>query len=155
MDTISLAGLFNVPLLCYVDGVAYARRLYESFWKYRENSAEGKGFEWLSLCCLDMPYHKLYKVRDVADSCRELAFARRQLLNVKKRRVVGWHNLEMYAILPRERDLFYHAVEPVWIESKSSRALSIPTPAVLSYVTDKAQSRTDLERDLVQKVSEV
>lgn len=65
------------------------------------------------------------------------------------------HNLKMFAIPPRERDLLYQAVEPVWVGSESFHVLGILIPVVSSYVTDKAQSRTGLERDLVQNVAEV
>lgn len=61
----------------------------------------------------------------------------------------------MFAIPPRESHLFYRAEEPVWIGSKSFRALGTPTPVVFSYLTDRAQSDTGLEHDLNQMVDEV
>lgn len=61
----------------------------------------------------------------------------------------------MLALPPRERDELYQFVQNVWYEYGSAHAMGIPTPVVLSYMTDKAQSGAKLERDLIQKVAEV
>lgn len=39
-----------------------------------------------------------------------------------------------------------------WV--KSSRVLSIPTPVLFEYMTDKTQSEIGLERELIQKTSD-
>lgn len=80
---------------------------------------------------------------------------RRQPLDVKKRRFACRQNLEIFAIPPCERDLFYQAVQPVWIGIKISQILAIPTPVVFLYMTVTARAGTGLERDWVQKVAEV
>lgn len=59
----------------------------------------------------------------------------------------------MFAIPPRERDLYYQAVKNVWIECKSSRDLCISTLVTFSYLTDMAQSVIGRECILVQKVA--
>lgn len=60
----------------------------------------------------------------------------------------------MFAITPREQDLCYQIVEPVWDGSKRFSALSITKLVLFSYMTDLAQSGNGLVRDLVQKVAE-
>lgn len=52
-------------------------------------------------------------MHDAADWWRELDNERRQYLNVKGGRFVGWYNSKMFAILPRERDAFYQVVQDV------------------------------------------
>lgn len=74
---------------------------------------------------------------------------------MKERRVVQWHNLGIFTILSREFDLFYQAVEPVWLRSESSLAPDLLKEAIFSNMKDKAQPGTRIERDLVQKVAEV
>lgn len=43
----------------------------------------------------------------------------------------------------------------MWAEYKSFHAFGIPTPVLFAYLTDKAQSRTELEHDLIQKIVEI
>lgn len=74
---------------------------------------------------------------------------------MKVRRFVGWQNLKMFAVLPREWDVFYQAVQDVWVKWESSRAFGSLTLAVFAYITDMAQSGNKLEVELVQKVDEV
>lgn len=76
-------------------------------------------------------------------------------MNVRERSFVGWHNLEILAIPPRERDVFYRAAQNVWCEHKSARFSGILTPVGFSYMTDKTRSGSGLERDLVQNAAEV
>lgn len=71
---------------------------------------------------------------------------------MKRRRNVGWHNPQIFAIPPRELDLLYQAVNSAWIGRKSFSALGISTPIVFSYTTNKAHSRTKPTRVPVQKV---
>lgn len=89
-------------------------------------------------------------MRGAAGLGRELEFELRQRLNVKGRRFVGCYRLKMFAVPPCGRDQFFEAVEPVQAENESSRALGIPTPVIISYMTDNAQSGTVLERVFVQ-----
>lgn len=74
---------------------------------------------------------------------------------VRRSMFVGWNNLEMFVVPPRERDVFYQVVPNMWCEHKSDRALGILNPVILSYMTDKAQPRTVLNHDLIQNMGEV
>lgn len=73
----------------------------------------------------------------------------------KRTQVLKWRNLELFAMLLRECDLFYQAVRDTWFECESSCATGILIPAVFAYMTDEAQSGTVLERDSIQKVAKV
>lgn len=88
-------------------------------------------------------------MRDAMHWLREPDYEHRQCLNARGRRFTSWRNLVMFVIPPRECDLFYKAVEPVWIASKRSCASGIPSLVVFSYMTERAQSESRLERDLV------
>lgn len=67
----------------------------------------------------------------------------------------GWHSLKMFVILLGKRGMFYQAVQDVWCECESACALSVPFPVIFWYMMNKEQSRTGVERDLIQKVVEV
>lgn len=99
-----------MPFICNGDRLAYIRRLNTLFRRYCERSAEQKGFDWLSLCCLEPAYDMCFLVHDAVNWRLELDFDRLQRMNVREHRFVGWHDLEMFAILPRERDMLYEAV---------------------------------------------
>lgn len=152
--TVSSAGPFDLPFVCHIDEAAYVSCLYALFRKYLEKSTEEEGFDWLSLCCIDAPYDRFYLICNAASWWRDLYFERWKRLNEKGRRFVGWHNLVMFAIPPRERDLFRQAVKEVWVECESFCTLGVPTPVYFVFMTDQAHSGTSLERDLVQKVAE-
>lgn len=78
-------------------------------------------------------------MRNAANWWRRVVFER-QLLYARKRRFVGWHNLEMVTIPPIELDLVYQTVECLKVRNKIFCALGIPAPVVFSYIMDKAQS---------------
>lgn len=107
-----------------------------------------EGFGWLSLCCFEPPFVKVYLVRDTMKWLSGLYFERRQRMNVKAGRLNGCHNLKMFAILSHERGVFYQAAQDVWAECDSSRALCILSPVVFSYLSDKAQLETGLKHNL-------
>lgn len=75
-------------------------------------------------------------------------------MNVRRRRIAGWHSYMMFAIQFRELDVFHQVFQDVWGKCKCTRAMDIPKPLGFSYMTDKAQSGTGLKRDLIQKVAE-
>lgn len=60
----------------------------------------------MSLGCFDPPFDKFYLVQDAVNWWHEPDFECWQRTNVSERRFVGWHYPEMFAILPRERDVF-------------------------------------------------
>lgn len=101
-----------------VDEVAYACCLYAMFWSSREESTEVEGLDCLSLCCLEPSHDKFYLVRDAVKWWCEHDFERGQRMNVKGRRFDGWHYLEMFAIPPRERDIFYQAVQDICLRAR-------------------------------------
>lgn len=47
--------------------------------------------------------------------------------------------MEMFVIPYQERDLFYKAVESLWSESESFRALGIPISVIFTYMMNIAQ----------------
>lgn len=104
---------------------------------------------------MEPPYGKSHLVRDAADWWRELDFERWQHVNVRGHRFVGWHNVKMFAITPRERDILYQAVQDVCGECKSARTLGILTSVIFSYMTDEAQLGAGFEHDLIQMVAEI
>lgn len=136
--TVRLSGPDDMLFIRQVYEAGIVRRLCKLFQKYLERSTEEEGFDWLSLCCFDTQYHKVFLVHGAAGCWGKIDFGCRQWLNVKECRFIDWHSLEMFALLPSKRDLFYQAVEPKWIGSECSRALSILTPVVFLYVTYKA-----------------
>lgn len=38
---------------------------------------------------------------------------------------MGWRNLEMYAIPPQERDMFYQALQSAWAECEKAYSFGI------------------------------
>lgn len=46
-------------------------------------------------------------------------------MNARGHRIDGLHNLRMFDIPNRERDVFYQDVHGVWCKYKSARALSV------------------------------
>lgn len=50
--------------------------------------------------------------------------------------------------------MYYQDVEAVLAECEDSGALGTLTPVVLAYMTEKVQSGTESERDLLQRVTE-
>lgn len=75
-------------------------------------------------------------------------------MNVKEQRFVGVYNLKSFAIPPREPNVFYYAMQDIQAGCKSSFALGIPTPVLVWYLTNEAQSDTCLERDSIQRAAE-
>lgn len=51
--------------------------------------------------------------------------------------------------------MFHQAVRDLWAGCKSSLVLSILIPVLYAYTTDKAPLGTGLDRDSIQKVTEV
>lgn len=94
-------------------------------------------------------------IRDATDCWRVLDSERWQRMSAIGRRFVGWHNLEVFAITPCERDMFYQTVQDVWCVYESARALRISTPDVFSHTIDKVQAGTGLYQNLSQKVAKV
>lgn len=152
--TFFLFGPSDMPFFRHGNEVANVRRLDALFWRYREKSAEVERFNWLSLCCFETPYDKFHLVRDSVERWCEHDFERCQRINVKGCKFVGCHNLVMFAISPWERDVSFQAVQDEWNGCKSFCAWSIQTPVVCAYMTDKAQSKTGLERELIQMFAE-
>lgn len=113
MDTFSSVGSFDTPFVLHVEGVAYVRRSYALLQRYREESTEVEGLDWLSLCFFEPPFNKCFLARDAVEWWRELNFERRQRMHSNGRRCIGWHNLKMLAIPPRERDVLYHDIKDV------------------------------------------
>lgn len=91
----------------------------------------------------------------MVDLWRELDFERRQRANVRGRTFVDWRNLEVFAILPRERDVLYCPFKDSWDDFEGSRALGISTPVVFLCLRGKIQTGTVSERDLIEKIAEV
>lgn len=114
------------------DEISYLRLLYAFFRRCRKGATKEEGLDWLSLCNFELPYNKFYLVREAADWCHELDFERCQRMNVKGRRVLGWHNHKMFFIPPQDRDMFHQTVKDLWVECKGSRALGISTPVVFA-----------------------
>lgn len=72
-----------------------------------------KGFDRFSCYCFEPREYKFQLVRDALDWWREFEYERRQLIMVKERRLIRWHNLKRFAIQPCESELFYQAVQDV------------------------------------------
>lgn len=86
---------------------------------------------------------------------RELHSERRQRVIQKGPRFVGWHNLEIFALPPRERSRFYLLIKDVWKDYENARALGVLTPIVFLYLTERVKTGTELERSFLEKVLEV
>lgn len=72
------AGPYVMPFVRHGGEVAYSRRLYALFWRYREEPT-GKGeLDCSPVCCSELPYVKFFLVRDTVGWWRELEFERRQ-----------------------------------------------------------------------------
>lgn len=102
----------------------------------------------MSLYCFNVLYDNFYLVRDATDWFRGLEIECRLRMNVRKARIVRLRSLKMVAILPREHEMFYQAVQVVWCDHKGACTLGIPTPDASSYMTDNVHSGTVLERGL-------
>lgn len=118
-------------------------------------STEEEGFIWISFCCFEPPYDIFGLVRKAVDWWCELNFDRRQRIHVKECRLVGWHSDKMFAISAREHDLFCQVVQQVWCNLKTAGVTDIPTLVDFSYMAEKGQCKTNLERDLIRKVVKV
>lgn len=62
--TINLAGPFNMQLIHQLDEAVYVRRLNVLFCRYRSESTEEQGLNWLSQFCFEPPYDEIYLVCD-------------------------------------------------------------------------------------------
>lgn len=93
--------------------------------------------------------------REGDDWWRELDFERRQRVNEKGSSFIGWHIFELFAIPPRERDVFDECVKDSWKLYKGARALGMPTPPIFSYLTNNVKTGTNAECDLMNNMSEV
>lgn len=144
-----------MPFICQVDEAVYLRCLSALFRSYCDESMEEDGFNWLSFCCIKPQNGKFFLECDAINCWREIDLERRQSMNVKASRLDGWHTLDMFALPPREQDLFYQVFGDMWAEREHFRALGIPTSIIFLYTTDKAQPGTGLERNLIVKVDDV
>lgn len=138
--TVSAVDSLDMPFVKHADEESYVRKMLKFLG--REFDVD-KGFDWLSVCCVGRPYDRFYLTCDAADWWRELHFERRQRTNAKGARFVSWHNLEVFAISPRERDAFYCPVKDVWKYYEGSCAVDVPTPIVCRNLQTKV-SRASL-----------
>lgn len=107
---VSPAGPFGMLFICQGNEAAYVRLLLSLFQRYLERLTEEKGFHWMSLCCSEPAYDKFDLVRDAVRCWCDLNYERRQRMTMRDRPLVGWHNLQMIAIPPREGHVFCRVI---------------------------------------------
>lgn len=61
----------------------------------------------------------------------------------------------MFGILPRERGMFYQAVQGMWCEYKSARGLGILRTVISSYMTYNVHLGTAPEREVIKKGAQI
>lgn len=71
---------------------------------------EGAQLDLLDLCCWDRSFDRFYLVQDEERWWRELDFEERQRRSSKSARFLDLHNLEVFALPQRDRDLLHVAV---------------------------------------------
>lgn len=79
------------------------------------------------------PYTDLYLMHGGTHKTRASKFEIRQRTAVRNPVFVGWHNLEMFAVPPRDLSRYYVAVTGFWRDWEAHRMLCVPSPPVFAY----------------------
>lgn len=77
------------------------------FRRFTRNNDVTSAYPGLDLCYFEDPIDRFYLVKDADDLWRKLELDGRQLHHARGPRLVGRHSLEIFALLPSERNDFY------------------------------------------------
>lgn len=98
---------------------------------------------------------RLNLIRDAADWWRALIFDCGQRTNVRRRRFVPWHNLEVFRLPQSERDVLYVRVADEWTCYKTARGLAVQTSVVCVVIDGAWMKGTVHERRIIRRIVKV
>lgn len=135
-DVMRPIGSFDMPFVRHPDEVLYVRKQRASWLQVDELP----GVDLVKGCCIPRPFDQFYLVKEASAWWCELDLERRRRVNVREPRFIGWHNLKMFALPSRERDLFFLRRPQVWEQYETPRALGALSPVVYSYFPGESQN---------------
>lgn len=141
---------FDMPIIRHEQKVNYLRCLL----RLVRNVSVTFEYRGLDLCCFDTPMDGFYLVKEADTWWRELKFEGWQRHHARGPRSIGWHNLEMFALPPVERNDFYTPVPNDW-SRESNRVLRVPTPELFLYLSDYFRISFATVREHLGRIAEV
>lgn len=151
LDYVDPRGALNMPLIRHAEEHSYVRRLLTFVRRF----GEGTRFNAHDLCCWDRLFERFYLVQDAEHWWHKLDFEGRQRRNSSNVRFLSLHELRLFRLPQRDRDLLYAFVPEIGSMYESLKVLGVAVSVLFSYLNMFHKDGTEAEQSFVGRIAKL